>query len=173
MIQLQLFESDCYFDLCYWTVADMAYDDDTGIFIVDSLCSAIIGRLLDVSSLPDLLPALVFKRVFAVRPRSFRRFSLGCCWPLVSAVSQSVLGSVTKAPGRTEVTGREVNESRHRLSSAVPPVYSIHTIMHFDTTGTQRSFEHSTTMSLLYESPLRSLLEAANQPDAAPAGSLL
>ena len=74
---------------------------------------------------------------------------------------------VTKAPGRTEVTGREVNESRHRLCSAVPPVYSIHTIMHFDTTGTQRSFVHSTAMSLLSrytESPPRSLLETANRP---------
>ena len=42
--------------------------------------------------------------------------------------------------------------------------------MHFDTTGTQCSFVHSTTMSLLSrytESLPRSLLETANQPDAA------
>ena len=68
------------------------------------------------------------------------------------------------------MTGREVNKSRHRFSPTVSPVYSTHTIMHFDTTGTQRSFVHSTTMSLLSrytESLLCSLLETANQPDAA------
>ena len=58
------------------------------------------------------------------------------------------------------------NESPRRLSSAVSPVYSTRSNKHFDTTGTQRSFEHSTTKSLLYESPLRSLLETANRPDA-------
>ena len=43
--------------------------------------------------------------------------------------------------------------------------------MHFDTTGTQSSFVHSTTTSLFSrytKSLLRSLLEAANQSDAAP-----
>ena len=65
------------------------------------------------------------------------------------------------------------NESPRRLSSAVSPVYSTRSNKHFDTTGTQHSFVHSTTMSLLYESPLRSLLETANQPDAASVGSLL
>jgi len=86
---------------------------------------------------------------------------------LIATGTKNSCGNVTKAPGRTEVTGREVNESRHRLSSAVSPVYSTHTIMHFDTTGTQRSFVHSTTMSLLSrytESPPRSLLETANRP---------
>ena len=58
------------------------------------------------------------------------------------------------------------NESPRRLPSAVSPVYSTRSNKHFDTTGTQRSFEHSTTKSLLYESPLRSLLETANRPDA-------
>jgi len=58
------------------------------------------------------------------------------------------------------------NESPRRLSSAVSPVYSTRSNKHFDTTGTQHSFVHSTTMSLLYESPLRSLLETANRPDA-------
>ena len=58
------------------------------------------------------------------------------------------------------------NESPRRLSSAVSPVYSTRSNMHFDTTGTQHSFVHSTTMSPLYESPLRSLLETANRPDA-------
>ena len=64
------------------------------------------------------------------------------------------------------------NESPRCLSSAVSPVYSTRSNMHFDTTGTQHSFIHSTTMSPLYESPLRSLLETANRPDAAIAGSL-
>ena len=82
---------------------------------------------------------------------------VGKCWKCYNT------HTVTKAPGRTEVTGREVNESRHRLSSAVSPVYSTHTIMHFDTTGTQRSFEHS-LLSRYTESPPRSLLETANRP---------
>ena len=63
-----------------------------------------------------------------------------------------------------------MNERRHRFSSTVSSVYSTHTIMHFDTTRTQRSFVHSTTMSLLShstESLLCSLLETANQLDAA------
>ena len=65
---------------------------------------------------------------------------------------------VTKAPGRAVATeGRCVragrNESQRRLSSAVSPVYSTRTNMHFDTTGTQRSFVHSTTMSSLYRVP--------------------
>jgi len=45
------------------------------------------------------------------------------------------------------------NESPRRLSSAVSPVYSTRSNKHFDTTGSQRSFVHSTTMSLLYRVP--------------------
>ena len=46
------------------------------------------------------------------------------------------------------------NESQRRLSSAVSPVYSTRTNMHFDTTRSiQRSFVHSTTMSPLYRVP--------------------
>ena len=65
---------------------------------------------------------------------------------------------VTKAPGRAVAAeGRCVraggNESQRRLSSAVSSVYSTRTNMHFDTTGTQRSFVHSTTMSPLYRVP--------------------
>jgi len=94
--------------------------------------------------------------------------------PAVKVLKQRKNGNiVTQVPGRTEVTGREVNKSRHRFSSTVSSVYSTHTIMHFDTTKTQRSFVLSTTTSLLYRVPLHSLLEAANQPDTAPAGSLL
>ena len=66
---------------------------------------------------------------------------------------------VTKAPGRAVTTeGRCVragrNESQRRLSSAVSPVYSTRTNMHFDTTRSIRcSFVHSTTMSPLYRVP--------------------
>jgi len=43
------------------------------------------------------------------------------------------------------------NESPRRLSSAVSPIYSTRSNMHFDTMRSiQRSFIHSTTMSLLY-----------------------
>jgi len=46
------------------------------------------------------------------------------------------------------------NESPRRLSSAVSPVYSTRSNMHFDTMRSiQRSFIHSTTMSLLYRVP--------------------
>jgi len=45
-----------------------------------------------------------------------------------------------QVPGWTEVTGREVDKRRHRLSSTVSTVYLSHTIMHFDTTRTQRLF---------------------------------
>ena len=51
------------------------------------------------------------------------------------------------------------------MLSAVSPVYSTCSNMHFDTTGTQRSFVHSTTMSSLYRVP------AAFAPrDSEPAG---
>jgi len=36
-----------------------------------------------------------------------------------ATISQVVTHIVTQVPGRTEVTGREVNESRHRFSSTV------------------------------------------------------
>ena len=70
----------------------------------------------------------------------------------------AIFGTVTKAPGRAVATGRGCvraggNESQRRLSSAVSPVYTTRTNMHFDTTGTQRSFAHSTTMSPLYRVP--------------------
>jgi len=85
---------------------------------------------------------------------------------------------VTKAPGRAVATeGRCVraggNESQRRLSSAVSPVYSTRTNMHFDTTG------HSVRSYILLqchrytESPLCSLLETAYRPDAAIACSLM
>ena len=45
------------------------------------------------------------------------------------------------------------NARPHRLSSAVSPVYSTRSNKHFDTTGSQHSFVHSTTMSLLYRVP--------------------
>jgi len=67
--------------------------------------------------------------------------------------------TVTKAPGRAVATeGRCVragrNESQRRLSSAVSPVCSTRTNMHFDTMRSiQRSFIHSTTISLLYRVP--------------------
>jgi len=69
------------------------------------------------------------------------------------------LRTVTKAPGRAVATeGRCVragrNESQRRLSSAVSPVYSTRTIMHFDTMRSiQRSFIRSTTTSPLYRVP--------------------
>jgi len=59
-------------------------------------------------------------------------------------------GSVATGRGCARAGG---NESQRRLSSAVSPVYSTRTNMHFDTTGTQRSFVHSTTMSPLYRVP--------------------
>jgi len=70
-----------------------------------------------------------------------------------------VVPSVTKAPGRAVATGGRCvraggNESQRRLSSAVSPVYSTRTNMHFDTTRSiRRSFVHSTTMSPLYRVP--------------------
>ena len=45
------------------------------------------------------------------------------------------------------------NTRPHRLSSAVSPVYSTRSNMHLDTTESQRSFVHSTTMSLLSRVP--------------------
>ena len=53
------------------------------------------------------------------------------------------------------------------LSPAISPVYSTRMNMHFDMTGTQRSFVYSTTMSLLScytESLPCPLLETANRP---------
>ena len=59
-----------------------------------------------------------------------------------------------QAPGRAVATGREVCESGREyettpLSSAVSPVYSTRSNMHFNATESQRSFVHSTTVSLL------------------------
>ena len=72
---------------------------------------------------------------------------------LLHVLSPRLLAEPWRLEGWCERAGG--NESQHRLSSAVSPVYSTRTIMHFDTTRSiQRSFVHSTTMSPLYRVPV-------------------
>jgi len=67
-------------------------------------------------------------------------------------LSPMLLVEPWRLEGRCVRPGR--NESQRRLSSAVSPVYSTRTNMHFDTMRSiQRSFVHSTTMSPLYRVP--------------------
>jgi len=69
-----------------------------------------------------------------------------------SLLSPRLLAEPWRLEGWCERAGR--NESQRRLSSAVSPVYSTRTNMHFDTMRSiQRSFVHSTTMSPLYRVP--------------------
>ena len=67
-------------------------------------------------------------------------------------LSPRLLAEPWRLEGRCVRAGR--NESQRRLSSAVSPVYSTLTNMHFDTTRSiRRSFVHSTTISPLYRVP--------------------
>ena len=71
---------------------------------------------------------------------------------LLLLLSPRLLAEPWRLEGRCVRVGG--NESQRRLSSAVSPVYSTRTNMHFDTTRSiRRSFVHSTTMSPLYRVP--------------------